>query len=83
MYTFRFYFTVDLKRPYHEAVNSQTALSMIQAGAGTHFDPKVVGGFADLLARGDLMTSQDSHLLEQIKDRYHGDGLFLAKLKLS
>ncbi len=68
------------KRPYHEAVDSQTALTMIVASSGTHFDRQVVEVFTDLLSKNDLMTHQDHHLLERIKDRYHGDGLFLANL---
>ena len=69
------------RRPYHEAVDSQTALKMIEADKETHFDTHLVGLFADLLIKGELITSQESNLLERIKDRYHGDGLFLEKLK--
>jgi HD-GYP domain-containing protein (c-di-GMP phosphodiesterase class II) len=69
------------RRPYHEPVDSQTALSMIKAETGTHFDQEVVELFSNLLERAEIMTSQDQSQLEQIKDRYHGDGLFLAKLR--
>jgi HD-GYP domain-containing protein (c-di-GMP phosphodiesterase class II) len=70
------------KRPYHEAVDSQTAIKMIQADSGTHFDPEVVHVFITLQHSGEIMTNQDQSQLERIKDRYHGDGLFLEKLSV-
>jgi HD-GYP domain-containing protein (c-di-GMP phosphodiesterase class II) len=68
------------KRPYHEAVDQQTALQMIEADQDVHFDPQVVGVFKQLLNQGELISSDESNLLTRIKDRYHGDGLFLEKL---
>jgi HD domain len=70
-------------RPYHEARDQKTALAMIRAESGKHFDPQVVDVFTALLGRGQLLGAENLHLLEQIKDRYHGEGLFIEELKLT
>lgn len=69
-------------RPYHEAQDQKTALAMIRAESGKHFDPQVVDIFTALLGRGQLIGNSNMHLLENLKDRYHGDGLFMKELRL-
>jgi HD-GYP domain-containing protein (c-di-GMP phosphodiesterase class II) len=63
-------------RPYHEARDPKTALEMVRTESGTHFDPQVVNVFTTLLRRGHLIGETNMHLLESIKDRYRGGGLF-------
>jgi HD-GYP domain-containing protein (c-di-GMP phosphodiesterase class II) len=71
------------KRPYHDAVGFQAALTIIRADSGTHFDPQVVDVFNALFGDNEILTIEDQQLLNRIKDRYHGDGLFLAQLNAS
>jgi putative two-component system response regulator len=69
------------RRPYHEARENAEALKMVQDDAGTHFDKTVVDAFIDLFDAQEIMTTQNQSQLDRIKDRYHGDGLFLEQLK--
>ncbi len=68
-------------RPYHQAMTPEAALLMMQKESGRQFDARVLETFMGLLRRGEVMTTQDVAALERVKDRYHGDGLFLSKLK--
>jgi putative two-component system response regulator len=70
-------------RPYHEIQDQKTALAMVRAESGKHFDPQVVDVFTALLGRGQLLQNENLHLLNSNKDRYHGEGLFVAELKAS
>jgi putative nucleotidyltransferase with HDIG domain len=70
-------------RPYHAAQDQKSALAQVRSESGKHFDPQVVDVFTALLGRGQLVGETNMHLLESVKDRYHGDGLFMAELRLA
>jgi putative nucleotidyltransferase with HDIG domain len=44
------------ERPYRKALSQKEAIEHIQEGAGTHFDPKVVKTFVEMVKENDLPT---------------------------
>ncbi len=69
------------RRPYHEAISVQDALTMIRNERDKQFDARVVDRFTSLLGQGELLTHEDAHLLQRIRERYHGGGLFVEKFR--
>lgn len=59
------------ERPYKPACDLEEAMVIIEGGRGTHFDPRVVDAFVDLVDEGDLI-----HLtaLEELEARYAKNG---------
>ena len=54
-------------RPYRDAMPVEGALKLLQAGAGTDYDPTVVGALAKLLARTQVTVDGSSReLLEDL-----------------
>jgi hypothetical protein len=50
---------ITSERPYREPMETEDALALIRAAAGSHFDPKLVKIFLDLHDRGLILTEGD------------------------
>ena len=46
------------QRPYRTPLTPQEALAELRAGAGSHFDPRVVDAFVNAVGRGDIQIEE-------------------------
>ena len=47
---------VTSERPYHHALDAESAMEIIRAGSGSHFDPDLAAEFQRLADQGKLLT---------------------------
>ncbi|MCH7563268.1 MAG: HD domain-containing protein [Gemmatimonadetes bacterium] len=59
------------ERPYKPACDLEEAMGIIEGGRGSHFDPRVVDAFVDLVEEGDLVQLR---ALEELEARYGKTG---------
>jgi HD-GYP domain-containing protein (c-di-GMP phosphodiesterase class II) len=58
-----FYDAVTSARAYRDAMSQEDAMALIEAGAGSHFDPRIVQAVTRLHGRGDLLPPNWQDLL--------------------